>query len=123
MLSDFFRINLPYGLVRNNKGRWMAFNRDFLPIGVNKKASLKSSLYSIIENLPVYTNYYGLTEEILLSISVHDSQTIERDENGEIKGIWLYNDLTNPINKSGKDSIYWDKYWHKLEILSKLEAL
>ena len=37
MLSDFFRINFPYGLMRNENGEWTAFNRDYLPLGHNSK--------------------------------------------------------------------------------------
>lgn len=36
MLNDFFRINLPYGIAQNNKGEWMAFNREYRPIGFNE---------------------------------------------------------------------------------------
>ena len=36
-LTDFFRINLPYGIVRDSKGRWSAFNREYLPLGWNER--------------------------------------------------------------------------------------
>lgn len=29
-LTDFTRINLPYGIERNEKGEWTAFNREYL---------------------------------------------------------------------------------------------
>ena len=28
-LTDFFRINLPYGIRKNDKGEWVAFNREY----------------------------------------------------------------------------------------------
>jgi hypothetical protein len=34
-LTDFFRKNLPYGIARNENGEWMAFNREYLPLGFN----------------------------------------------------------------------------------------
>lgn len=43
-LSDFFRINLPYGIKRNSKNEWFAFNREYVPIGWNKKDHEKSFL-------------------------------------------------------------------------------
>jgi hypothetical protein len=30
-LSDFFRINMPYGLKRNPSDEWFAFNREYMP--------------------------------------------------------------------------------------------
>ncbi len=35
MLSDFFRINLPYGISRTDDNEWFAFNREYLPLGWN----------------------------------------------------------------------------------------
>ncbi len=32
-LSDFFRINLPYGMMRNESGEWFVFNREYAPLG------------------------------------------------------------------------------------------
>jgi hypothetical protein len=36
MLTDFFRINLPYGMQKNEKGEWMFFNREYVPLGWNE---------------------------------------------------------------------------------------
>lgn len=33
MLENFFRINLPYGMIRNDKNEWMCFNREYMPLG------------------------------------------------------------------------------------------
>jgi len=35
MLGNFFRINMPYGIIRNENGEWMAFNREYMPLGFN----------------------------------------------------------------------------------------
>ncbi len=69
MLSDFFRINLPYGLERNANGEWMAFNREYLPLGFNTK-DLRSDFFpeKEVEDSPYYTRYKGLTERVLLSL-------------------------------------------------------
>nr|WP_320023214.1 hypothetical protein [uncultured Draconibacterium sp.] len=122
MLSDFFRINLPYGLARNKKGEWMAFNREYMPIGFNNK-DFRIDFFPEEEfkELPIYTKYKGLTEKILLKIAARDGDAIRRDENGKIYSVWLYNDSTNPMNQSSKSNSYWKDYWEKLEILSKLE--
>jgi hypothetical protein len=34
-LTDFFRINLPYGIQKNDVGEWSAFNREYKPLGWN----------------------------------------------------------------------------------------
>jgi hypothetical protein len=123
MLSDFFRINLPYGIARNKKGEWMAFNREYMPLGFNSTEH-KSNFFpeNEITNLPVYTKYKGITEKILLSVATRDGDGIRRDEKGEIYSVWLYNDATNPMNQSSKINPYWKEYWNKLQILSKLQV-
>ena len=118
MLNDFFRINLPYGLARNEEGEWMAFNREYMPLGYND--TNHRTEWRKIESLPIYTKYKGLTENLLLKIAARDGEAIKRDENGEINEVWLYNDATNPMNQTTKN-LYWKLYWEKLEILSKLE--
>jgi len=108
MLSDFFRINLPRGMERNNKGKWIVFNRDYKPIGFNQSDFVK------YEEFPIYTKYKGLTEKLILEIGNPDS--IERDEHGKICKFWLYNDVTNPMNNND-----WSTYWKKLQKLAKLQ--
>ena len=123
MLSDFFRINLPYGLARNKRREWMAYNREYLPLGFNNK-DFKIDFFPDQEfsNLPVYTIYVGLNEQILINIAASDGESVRRDSNGKIYQIWLYNDEIKPVNQKNKKNIYWDKYWEKLEILSKLSS-
>jgi len=61
MLSDFFRINLPYGIAKNENGEWMAFNREYLPLGYND-TNLKGLPGESYTELPVYTRYDNFTE-------------------------------------------------------------
>lgn len=35
MLADFFRINMPYGMKQNKEGKWIIFNREYMPLGWN----------------------------------------------------------------------------------------
>lgn len=127
MLGDFFRINMPYGLSRNKKNEWMAFNREYMPLGFNSiESKYKESMGSTpesenfpYENLPIHTAYKNMTNEILLSIS--DSTQI--DAEGNICRIYLYNDSTNPVNVSNRKTQLFIDYFKKLEILSNLEAL
>jgi len=125
MLSDFFRINMPYGLYKNKSGQWMAFNREYLPLGFNDtNTALRDSLGVIdslpFKQMPIHTTYNGITEKLIESIT----HGIDRNENGEIWRFFLYNDETNPMNNkpSKKRDNYFLDYFKKVEKLSKLKV-
>jgi hypothetical protein len=117
-LNDFFRINMPYGIVKNDKGEWLAFNREYVPVGWNdhfvRKDLSNSESYA---GLPIKTKYKTDTNKILSKLIDSVSQA-EYDENGKICKIFLYDDKTNP--KSFPEN--WDRYMNKLKILSELET-
>jgi hypothetical protein len=124
MLSDFFRINLPYGISRNEKGEWMAFNREYMPLGFNTEEFERGqNAENPFPNLPVHTKYKGLTESILLKIAADNGGqlAVEYDDNGKINKVWLYNDLSNPRNQKRENKMLWNEYFDKLKILSKCE--
>jgi len=118
MLTDFFRINLPYGIAKNENGEWMAFNREYMPLGYNNEAFKGNPGISFLD-LPVYMKYQKLTEKVLLELA-HSENGIKRDENGEINTIFLYNDGSNPRNQTKDNKVLWDNYFDKLKKLSKL---
>lgn len=120
-LNHFFTINLPYGLARQKDGGWMAFNREYLPMGFNQKAR---STFPVEEweGLPIYTKYEKITELFLLKLAF-DENSVRRDEDGKINKIWLYNDLTNPTNHKNFNNKYWIEYCKKLNLLAKLNAI
>lgn len=65
-LTDFFRINMPYGIVKNDKGEWLAFNREYVPIGWNDeqhKQDLTSS--ESFSDIPIKTRYKNATEDFV----------------------------------------------------------
>lgn len=119
MLGDFFRINLPYGIARNENDEWYAFNREYVPIGFNTITG-KSNFEKM--GLPIHTKYEALTEKKLLTIADNDPKRIKRDEDGKINMVWLYNDGTNPMNQAKDSPELWNKYFQKLKMLSKLVA-
>lgn len=118
MLSDFFKINFPYGLVRNDNGEWTPFNREYMPLGYNSKVHYDSD--KEMSDTPIYTKYIGLTERALLQVA-NSKESVKLDDSGKICKVWLYDDLTNPMNQSIKTNPYWEEYWKKLQILSKLK--
>lgn len=119
MLNNFFRINLPYGFAKNENGEWMAFNREYRPIGYNESSKKELPGENYLD-LPVYTKYQRVTEKLLLDI-VDDEHAIQRNDKGEIVKIFLYNDGTNPVNQSSDKPKLWENYFKKLQRLSKLK--
>lgn len=118
-LTDFFRINLPYGIAKNSDGAWMAFNREYLPIGFNGGEDFDLESKS---EYPIHTNYKNITNELLLRLADLDNDTgaIKRNDNGDIIKVFFYNDQTNPVNQSNHNNEYWHTYFAKLKILATL---
>lgn len=115
MLSDFFRINLPYCFERIEGDKWRCLNREYQPIGMNEK-NISHSKFS---DLPINTSYKRVTDKFLSEI-VDNPVRIQRDTNGKIDRIFLYDDRTNPMNQSKDSKLLWDSYFDKLKKLSKL---
>ena len=109
-LGDFFRINMPYGMKKNDKNEWFVFNREYKPLGWNTGEHVHE------EDYPVFTKYKALTEAKILKLSWSDKDGLRRNEQGEIYMFWLYNDATNP-----KDTPkHWNEYFEKIKILAQL---
>jgi len=118
MLSDFFRINLPYGIAKNEQGEWMAFNREYKPLGFSVPTINVGHPTDLNLDLPLYAKYGKLTEKYLLKIA-DDESSINKNEKGEINMIFLYSDKTNPMNTQDEED--WNRYFKKLRILSVLK--
>lgn len=114
-LTDFFSINLPYGIHRDADNVWYAFNREYAPIGWNYAGPLVADIKPIADY--IHTEYKELTEDALLKIAGSED-LITRNENGSICRVYLYGDRTNP-NDSPQ---YWDDYFHKIKLLSHLKV-
>lgn len=119
-LSDFFRINLPYGIARNEAGEWAAFNREYKPLGFSDDYDEEHDIERYI-GLPVFTFYSGVTEKFLLSIGWNEDEAIVRNKDGEIIKVYLYNDRLNPRNQANDDPALWQRYFDKLRLLSGME--
>ena len=106
-LHNFLKINFPYGIELNELGKWVAFNREYKPLGWNTNEYVK------YEDYPIATKFNGLTENFLIQLG-----NVKRDDNDKIVKVYLYDDATNP-NKGG---IYWDNYAEKLKMLSQIKV-
>lgn len=109
-LTDFFRINLPYGLKKNANNEWFAFNREYKPLGWNTTDFINEAQF------PVYTIYKGLTDKMILKI--FSETMVHRNEHGEIYLIFFYNDGTNPQSNPK----HWQNYFNIIKELSKLQV-
>lgn len=118
-LNDFFRINMPYGIVKNSKGEWTAFNREYAPIGWNEKYTGQSiDIDDSYSDIPIRTKYKNATETILKQLIDNESAE-EYDSNGDLRKIYLYGDGTNPLNNAE----HWNTYLDKIKILSQLRTI
>lgn len=111
-MTDFFRINLPYGMVRNDKGEWCFFNREYTYLGSKEHGRIE-------DNSPFFCRYEGITDKLLESLAASPT-SINRNEKNEIVRIWFYDDATNPSGRK-LDSELWDKYQCKLNKLCALK--
>jgi len=124
-LYNFFRINLPYGLLKKSNGQWYAYNREYSPLGFTnygnstELSKYRNGLqYGDHWDLPIGSFYKGLTDKKILEIAEGD---VKRNDNGEIIQFWLYNDSCAPFSIYGNNKPYeWKEYCIKLEKLAKL---
>lgn len=116
-LTDFFRINFPYGIKRNQNGEWFAFNREYMPLGWNSTGKKISAFDDKVHSeFPIHTKYKGVTELKLKKLA-HAENAITLDGKGKINQVYLYDDRTNP--KSNPE--HWNKYFEKIKILSSFD--
>lgn len=122
MLDNFFRINLPYGMAKNENNEWVAFNREGMPLGYNDTRFRNQPIESY-GDFPIYTDFKGLTDTFILElIDNEDERAIQKDSSGAIVKFHLYKDGSNPTNLYEKNETNWDNYFEKLKKLSKLKV-
>ena len=109
-LTTFFDINLPYVLRLNADKEWIAFNREYLPLGWNTKKQKMN-----VSDLPIFTKYKGLTDSKLEKLA-SSAENITRNSENKIIEIYLYTEKTSP--KLHKE--YWNAYFEKIKELSQL---
>lgn len=123
-LSCFFRINLPYGIAKSyNNNQWIAFNREYKPLGINKSNVVFDLHDSQVDNPNdpnLYTQYNKLTDEVIAKI--FGEGKVQRDDNGNIIKAFFYDDGTNPNNQQQLKNKYWEIYINKIRDLSKYQV-
>ena len=117
-INDFFRINMPYGIRKDNNGRWVAFNREYLPIGWNKaKSEIRIDSADTLEHIPVFTRYKELTHSEVAKV-IKDIDLLHIVDN-ELKTIYFYGDNNYPPSSDEN----WLKYSTIIRYFSKLLVL
>jgi len=119
MLNNFFRINLPYGIAKSEDGKWMAFNREYMPLGFNDQKYKEHPGHSY-KDIPIYTKYKRLTDNFLTKL-VGDEKFIARNSDGEITKVFFYDDATNPVNNTKSE--LWESYFNKIQKLARFERI
>lgn len=115
-LNNFFSINMPYGMFKNEEGEWAVFNREYKPLGIrDKKSNVDIFLGKNIDDYPVFTKYRSLGEKTLLKLA--EGGSVHRNDNGEINQIYFYRDVTNPIHNPK----CWNDYFDRIKIISKFK--
>jgi len=116
-LDDFFRINMPYFMVRIKNDEWVFYNREGLPLGWNdiykKEHHKEDDAYA---NVPIRTKYVDITEEFL-NLLVDDEKYVSYDEDGKIKEIQLHSG--GPGLKDNDE--FFESYFRKIILLSRLK--
>ena len=113
--KDFFRINMPYGMRKNENNEWFFFNREKMPLGWNKENNTNYDP----PTQAIFTKYSLLTDPTLLKLSCDGENAIKRNDKGEIEIVFLYNDKKNPQSHPE----YWNEYFEKIKLLSKCEMI
>lgn len=117
MDSNFFRINLPYGMARNQINEWMAFNREYLPLGFNQIYFKDRFDINSTSVFPIHTKYSGITEELLNRFADFEG-AIQRDRLGGIYRVFFYDQRTDP----GINADMWNRYMERLKMLSTFKV-
>ena len=91
-LTDFFRINCPYGIEKVGMG-WRVFNREYLPLGTYKKPIPYINYPEYFDEY--YVQYCRLTDNDILKIFGKDSHA-QYGSQGQLTKIWFYSSRINP---------------------------
>src|SRR5665647_3714145 len=78
-LRDFFRINMPYGMKKNSNNEWMAFNREYVPIGWCHRTPIENMMdRDAYSTYPIHATYKTLTDKKIEKI-IKDENFIRRN--------------------------------------------
>ena len=85
-MTDFFRINMPYGMLRNDAGEWMFFNSEYTALG-------SKSRDRVPEDSDFFFPYIAIPAFFLLQLPLFSSHLLQL---GVIVRICFYCYLPSP---------------------------
>lgn len=113
MKTEFFRINLPYGIEKTAKGTWRCFNRDYSPLGFSREECVFGEHVSRglkFNDLP-YVFLFSLADQ-------HSFPSVVKNDSGEPVRIFFYSDNSNPAEFPE----FWEEYSQKLKALAQFDC-
>lgn len=113
--SNFFQINMPYGVIFKANGQVVCFNREYAPLG-HLKSNESYLAWSNESDLPIFGNYEPVSDDLLRKISIDGKIDVLEDGT---RIIWLYLDDSNPTHHPKSDK-KWQAYFDKIRMLSEL---
>jgi hypothetical protein len=116
MEDNFFFINMPYGMERDDKGQWFVFNRLRLPLGWNAEHPDMDPVHGYY-GVPVYAAYEGLTDEKIDAIAVNVSRCAAT---GKILMFLLYDPVNSPLRYDSGPEV-WAAYFERLKKIARFK--
>lgn len=113
--SNFFRINMPYGVIFKANGQIVCFNREYAPLG-HLKSDESYFNWANESDLPIFGNYQPVSDNLLRKIAIDHKIDVWGDDT---RVIWLYLDESNPTNHPKSDK-KWKAYFDRIRMLSEL---
>lgn len=102
---DLFHLNMPYGIEKNEEGKWCYFNRYYSHLG---------KMDGVRNDEGHYIHAPKLSEKILLQVCETHSQSFSRGEDGSISKIYFYDAHTDPSYLNELSGINWENYLKRL---------
>jgi len=99
---------------KNAEGAWIFLNREYCPLGSDEAADYTYHT--------IFIKYTGRNIDAILE-KIAETNYCERDNDGEIKQLWFYDDGTNPMNRdlSMRKSLF-KRYFLIIEKLCELKV-
>lgn len=102
-LNNFFHINMPYGMWKNEKGEWFCFNREYAPLGFTKN-ELGSRYWDDRKkdfNTPSHTKYRDLSDKVIKKIVSDGYPVVSADPTREAfnNGTCIWYDASGKISR------------------------
>lgn len=112
-LTNFFSINMPYGMYYEKGKGWVCFNREYKPLGYNISGGGFPSCAKDFFHTPIFTNYKVNNEQIQKLVDKFDLDYRIDPKDGKIGLVIFYDSDRNPLIHWPKDKLTQAKKWKR----------